>query len=579
MAKELNRRLLSRTLAYARPHFKLLVLAALCTFSLALISPLRPRMIQYAIDHFVAVSDPVGLWNYATLVALVLFTESLLQYGSSLWGNTLGQKVIHDIRIEVFSKLLNFRTSFFDKTPVGTLVTRTVSDIQNIADVFGQGLIEMVSDLLKVLIIVIFMFYLDVKLSLMALSTIPLLILATHWFRIAVRQAFNDVRNQVAKLNAFVQEHITGMAVVQAFAMEGRVTEEFDAINKLHRDANIRSVWHYSVFFPIVEILSAVSVGLLVWWGAGEALAGETTVGTIIAFIMYIQILFKPIRQLADRFNTIQMSLICSERVFRLIDEEAEYEEDLGNNEQHLLGNIEFVDVQFGYNQDNPIISNLNLKIRAGERIAIVGSTGSGKSTLVSLISRFYTLNSGKILIDGVDIRDIKLSSLRKQIVWVPQEVFLFPGTVFENISMGNEAITHEQVMNAVTQIAADDLIKNLPGGLDFKVNERGVLLSAGQRQLISFLRAWVTDPQILILDEATANIDPETERFITKATREITKDRTSIIIAHRLQTIMHADSIVVMQDGKIIESGTMEQLIAADGHFAGLWRAQQSEN
>lgn len=579
MAQKLNQKVLGRTLGFAGPHRKLLLAATVSTLCLALISPLRPRMIQYAIDHFVAVSDPVGLWKYSLLVGLVLLTESLLQYGASLWGNMLGQKVIHDIRQDVFEKLLRFRTAFFDRTAVGTLVTRTASDIQSIADVFGQGLIEMASDMLRVLTIVGFMFYLDFKMALIALSTIPLLMLATHWFRIAVREAFNDVRNQVSRLNAFVQEHINGISVVQAFALESRVAVEFDAINKAHRDANIRSVWHYSVFFPIVEILSAISIGLLVWWGAGEALEGETTVGTIIAFIMYVQILFKPIRQLADRFNTIQMAMICSERVFRLIDTDAEFEEDTGKADPSMKGNIEFIDLNFAYKPDSPVIRNLNFSIKAGERIAVVGTTGSGKTTLVSLISRFYEPQSGEILIDGINISNIALSSLRRQIVWVPQEVFLFPGSVYENISMGDTTITREKVMEAVSRIAADDFIRNLPGGLDFKVNERGVLLSAGQRQVISFLRAWVANPQILILDEATANIDPETERFITKATIEISKGRTAIVIAHRLQTILQADRIVVMEAGCIKESGTMQELIAQNGHFAELWRAQQTSS
>jgi ATP-binding cassette, subfamily B, multidrug efflux pump len=572
-------KLLKRTFAYAKPYGKLLWFSIVITLVSAFFSPLRPWLVQKAFDNYIALSDYSGLVKISWVIIAVLLIESLIQFASSYSGNRLGFHVIHDIRSELFRNLIRFRLSYFDKTPVGTLVTRTVSDIQNIADVFSQGLVDIAGDLLKVIVIVVVMFFTDVKLTLISLVSIPLLMYATYVFKNAIKAAFTEIRNRVAQLNSFVQEHLSGMATVQLFNREKEEYELFKDINKAHRDANIRSVWYYSVFFPVVEVLSAASVGLVVWWGASEAIPGNISVGMIVAFIMYINMLFRPIRQLADRFNTLQMAMVCSERVFKVIDQQ-DFNQNSGSKiVDKFKGKIEFDAVSFSYEKGNPVLNNVSFTIEPGECVALVGATGSGKTTIASMLSRFYEADSGEIKVDDVNILEYDLKNYRNKIGLVLQEVFLFPGSILENVNLYNPSISEEQVIQAARDIGIHEFIENLPGQYHFNVMERGALLSAGQRQLISFLRAYVQQPQILIMDEATSNIDSETEELINRATRFITRGRTSVIIAHRLSTIQNANTIIVLDKGQVAESGSHQDLLNKQGLYYQLHQAQFAEH
>ncbi len=445
----------------------------------------------------------------------------------------------------------------------------------SIADVFSQGFLEIAGDLLKISIIISVMLFTNWKITLISLSTIPLLFIATNIFKNAIKDAFQDVRNQVARLNTFVQEHINGMATVQLFNREEKEFKTFKEINKMHRDAHIRSVWHYSVFFPVVEILSAVSIGLLIWWGAGEAIRGEVSIGVLTSFIMYINMLFRPIRMLADRFNTLQMAMVCSERVFKVMDAQEEEKNEGEIVVEHLKGSIEFREVSFEYKENNPVLQQVSFQVEKGQTLAIVGATGSGKTTIASLLFRFYEINKGQILIDNVDIKSYRLENLRKNIGLVMQDVFLFPGSIYDNITLGDYSITKATVMDAALKVGIVEFIEQLPGGLDFDVRERGTMLSAGQRQLIAFLRVYVYNPSILILDEATSNIDSETELLISKATLALTKGRTSVIIAHRLSTIQNADKILVIDKGRLVEQGNHTELRNKKGFYETLYTMQ----
>lgn len=508
----------------------------------------------------------------------ILFLETVVQFYQSYFSGWLGQTVIRDIRIELFAHLSQFKLQYFDRTPIGTLVTRVVNDMETMADIFSEGLLSIVGDLMKLFVVLSVMFYIDWQLTLISLIPIPFLIIATWLFKNGIRKSFQEVRNEVANLNAFVQEHITGMNIIQAFNREAIELEKFKAINKRHRKAHIRSVWYYSVFFPVVEILSATSIALLVWWGTRNMIYAEqptVTPGRIIEFILYIYMLFRPMRQLADRFNTLQMGIVSAERVFKLIDTEGSLKDTGTHVTSEIRGDIVFENVWFAYVDDNYVIKNLNLHIRPGEKLAIVGSTGSGKTTLINLLSRMYEVREGRILIDGVDIRDYPLSELQKHIGVVLQDVFLFSDTVANNIRLFDMSISDEVIREASQRVGAHEFIMRLPGGYDYNVRERGVMLSVGQRQLISFIRAYVYNPTILILDEATSSIDTESEQLIQRATDKITEGRTSIIIAHRLSTIQHADRIVVMEKGQILEMGTHEELIRANGHYKKLFDLQ----
>jgi ATP-binding cassette subfamily B multidrug efflux pump len=570
--------LLKRVFSYIKPYRKNFVLAVFTTITLAALSPIRPYLIQYTFDHYVAAANSSMLLYMTIILIVLLVLEAFFQFADSFLTNQLGQNIIKDLRVQLYKHIISLRLKYYDNTPIGTLVTRAVSDIEVIADIFSEGLIVIIGDLLKITVILGVMLFLNFKLTLIILSPIPFLFIATYIFKKSVHASFQDVRTQVARLNAFVQEHITGMYVVQIFNREKAEMKHFNDINAKHRDANIRSILAYSIFFPVVEILSSVSLGLLVWWGGKGILKGTATVGELVSFIMYINMLFRPIRQLADRFNTLQMGMVSSDRVFKVLDTK-EFIENEGRAEaEKINGNIEFKNVWFAYNNEDWILKNISFSVKQGETIALVGATGAGKSSIINLLNRFYEYNKGLISIDGVDIRDYELTSLRKNIGVVLQDVFLFSDSLANNISLNDPEITRKQIIEAAKIVGAHDFISKLPNDYDYNAMERGGMLSVGQRQLISFIRAYVYDPKILVLDEATSSIDTESEKLIQKATELLTKNRTSIIIAHRLATIQKADKIIVMGNGEIIEMGNHQELLKRNGQYKRLFELQFKE-
>jgi ATP-binding cassette subfamily B protein len=580
--KAFDKSILLRIFRYTKPYNKVFYTGVGLTILLALLSPLRPMITQYTLDHYVVDNDEAGLFNMTMLMFLLLILQSVFQFLHSWYTNLLGQNVIRDLRTTLFDRMINFRLGYFDKTPVGTSVTRSVSDMETIADIFSEGLIVIIGDILQLVVIISVMFYMDWRLALISLSTIPLLLIATNIFKNKIKSTFGDVRTQVAALNTFVQEHLTGMRIVQIFNREKREAEKFDEINIKHRDANIKSVWYYSIFFPVVEILAAISIGLIVWWGAGAVIEDQLTFGILVSFIMYINMLFRPIRELADKFNTLQMGMVSSERIFKVMDEPELT--NLGGDFEptQIKGTIEFKNVWFAYdfeksneNEPNWILKNVSFKVQQGETIAFVGATGAGKSTIISILNRFYEISKGEILIDGIDIRKYKLINLRKHIAVVLQDVFLFSDTIANNITLYNPTITENEMSEAANAVGADGFINQLPEKFNYQVQERGSVLSMGQRQMISFLRAYVYKPSILILDEATSSVDSETEELISNATQALTKGRTSIIVAHRLATIQGADKIIVLDHGEVIESGNHQQLLSNNGSYKSLFEIQ----
>lgn len=568
--------IMRRVFSFATPYRGLFYLTVFFTLILAALGPVRPWLTQVALDDHIINGNYSGLLNVTIAMIAVLVLQSVIQFLQVYMSGKLGQLVIRDMRIQLFNRMLSFPVIWFDHTPVGTSVTRTVSDMETVADVFSDGIIIIVGDIVQLLVIIGYMFYVDWQLTLWSLSTIPLLVIATNVFKNKIKNSFNDVRTHVAALNNFVQEHITGMKIVQMFNREQTEMDKFMEINKAHRDANIRSVWYYSIFFPVVEILSAISIGLLIWWGIGDVIDGTTSFGTLVAFIMYINLLFRPIRELADKFNTLQMGVVSSERIFKVFDtpvQEVPKGDKVINTRPE--GAVEFRDVWFAYQEEEWVLRGISFTLKSDETIALVGATGSGKTSVINLINRFYEFNRGDIFIDGISIRDYDPTSLRKHIAVVLQDVFLFSDTVFNNITLGDPSITREKVTDAARMIGALDFIMKLPGGFDYHVGERGNLLSMGQRQLISFIRAYVTNPAILILDEATSSIDSESEELITKATEVLTRGRSSIVIAHRLSTVLNADKIIVLDNGKILESGSHHELIRKGGHYMKLFQTQ----
>ncbi|MFN5224071.1 MAG: ABC transporter ATP-binding protein [Bacteroidota bacterium] len=572
--------ILSGVFRFVKPYRKTLWATVLLTIAIAAMSPLRPYLTQHTLDSYVAQGDLDGLVTMTMVMLAVLVIQSLFQFLHAYQSNLLGQLVIRDMRVQLLGKMIRFPVPYFDRTSVGIPVTRTISDMETVADIFSDGLIIIIGDLLQLAVIMGYMFYVDWQLTLVSLSTIPLLAVATNVFKNSVKKSFTEVRTQVAALNTFVNEHLSGIRVVQMNNREVKELERFKEINSLHRDANIRSVWYYSIFFPVVEILSAISIGLLVWWGASEVISDRLTFGTLVAFIMYINMLFRPIRELADKFNTLQMGVVSSERILKLMDNHAIEGATTSNNQNlHKInqGIVEFKNVWFAYKDEDWVLKDVSFKIEKGSRMALVGATGSGKTTIISLINRFYEIQKGAILIDGVDIRDFRLDELRASIAVVLQDVFLFSDTIRNNVTLGDESIGQEKIREGAKRIGLDRLIQSLPNGLDYRVGERGTLLSMGQRQLISFLRAWVHDPAILVLDEATSSIDSESEHLIINATEELTKGRTSIVIAHRLATIRHANCILVLDKGSLVEQGSHQELLAKKGFYHRLYEVQFS--
>jgi len=578
IGKAVDLLVLKRIFAYIKPHRQNFGLAVCTTITLAFIAPIRPILIQYTLDNFVAIPIPQMLLKMTMLLIGLLMAEAFLQFSDSYLTNKLGQHIIQDLRIKLYKHIIGLRLKYYDNTPIGMLVTRAVSDIEVIADIFSEGLIVIIGDLLKLAVILCVMLFIDYRLTLIILIPIPLLLIATSLFKKSVQASFQDVRTQVARLNTFVQEHITGMNILQIFTREKAESEKFDEINIKHKDANIRSIKAYSIFFPVVEILSSTSLGLLIWWGGKGVLEGKTSVGHIVEFIMFLNMMFRPIRQLADRFNTLQMGMVSSERVFKVLDTDENIENKGIKDALSIQGNVAFKSVWFAYNDDNWVLKNISFVVKQGEKIAIVGATGAGKSSIINLLNRFYEYNQGSISIDNIDIRDYELTSLRKNIGVVLQDVFLFSDTLANNISLNNPEITREQIIETAKIIGAHDFINNLPNAYDYNAMERGAMLSVGQRQLISFIRAYVYNPKILILDEATSSIDTETEKLIQFAIDKLTENRTSIIIAHRLATIQKADKIIVMDKGEIIEMGNHQELLKQNGQYKRLFELQFKE-
>ena len=567
--------LLKRVLSYAKPYKGTLAATFALTVLLAVLAPLTPVLTSYTIDHYIINSDWDGLVRMTLLMAALLVTQTGLQFAYSYYSSWLGQSVIKDLRSHLFRHVNKLNLKFFDNTPIGTLVTRVISDIETIADIFSEGLLVIIADVLKLIVIIGVMFYINWQLAVISLSTVPLLLISTRIFQNAVKKAFQDVRTKVAELNAFVQEHITGMNIVQIFSRQEQEFNKFETINRAHRDANNRSVWHYSVFLPVVELLSSISRGLLVWLGARLVLNGDIEPGVLVGYMMFVDMLFRPIRELADKFNTLQMGIVGSERVFKVLDTQQFIENTAALNPDHINGNISFKDVWFAYNDEDYILKGVSLDIKAGQTVAIVGATGAGKTSLISLLGRFYEYNKGSITIDGVELREYDIAALRKHIAVVLQDVFLFSDSVNNNISLGKDNVNQQQILDAARMIGAEQFIERLPGGFNYNVMERGAMLSVGQRQLISFIRAYVHNPSILILDEATSSIDTESEILIQKAIAKLTENRTSIIIAHRLATIQKADYILVFDHGQIIEQGSHRELLAQNGQYKRLFELQ----
>ncbi len=574
-------RVLQRILQFVRPYKGQFYLVIFLTFLLGFLGPLRVSLIQYTLDKHVAFGNYGAMVNIMMLLLGLLIVQSVLQYVHTYVSGRIGQYVIRDIRIKLYAHLVSLRVRFFDKTPIGRLVTRTISDVETLDDVFSEGLSAMAGDLLQIVFILGFMFFTDWRLALVSLSTIPLMVLATYVFKEKIKVAFNDVRNAVANLNSFVQEHITGMNMVQIFGNEKREFEKFKAINREHRSAHLKSVLYYSVYFPVAEIIAAMGIGLLVWYSArGVMNFAETgiTIGTLTAFIMYIQMFFRPIRMIADRYNTLQMGIVSSSRIINLLDDKEHLMTSGQYHAESVRGEVSFEHVWFAYNDADYVLKDINLEIKPGETIALVGATGAGKSSIINLLNRFYEIQRGTIKIDGVDLKEYDLNSLRKNIGIVLQDVFLFSDTIRYNITLGNDEVSEEMILHAADLVGARKFIERLPGGLDYNVMERGATLSVGQRQLLSFIRAMVYDPRILVLDEATSSVDHETEEMIQDSIEKMMTNRTSIVIAHRLSTIQKADKIILLDKGEIKEVGRHEELLAMDGLYSQLHKMQYKE-
>ncbi|MCB0409060.1 MAG: ABC transporter ATP-binding protein [Flavobacteriales bacterium] len=567
--------LFKRIMAYVKPYKGIFYATAILSIVLAFMAWIRPVLIQITIDDNIKAFDKQGLINMTLLVIGVLLIESVFEYFFNYLSNLLGQNVIRDLRNQVYQHVINFKLKHFDRTPIGQLVTRTVSDIETISEMFSGGIMVIIGDLLKIITVITYMFYKQWDLALITLIPIPILFFATSIFKRVIKKAFQEVREQVSRLNTFVQEHITGMSIVQIFNREEVEMERFAEINKKHRAAHIKTVWAYSIFFPVVEMLSAASIALLVWYGFKEVAEQHATPGVIFSFILFIYMLYRPIRQLADRFNTLQMGMVSSERVFKVLDTVSTIENNGCLTPTNLTGNIEFKNVWFAYLDEDWVLKNISFQVNKGESLALVGATGAGKSSIINLLGRYYEINKGEITIDNINVNDFELGHLRKIMSIVLQDVFLFSDSIYNNITLYSQEITKEQVIEASKKIGAHDFIMELPNGYEYNVKERGALLSVGQRQLISFIRAYVHQPEILILDEATSSIDSESERLIQHATDVITKNRTSIIVAHRLSTIKNASKIMVIEKGEIVESGNHNQLIQQNGYYKKLYDYQ----
>lgn len=560
---------------YTRPYRVYFVLAVVLTILMAGVAPALPLLIEYTLDHYILAGDTAGLQWMLMLMLALLLCQTVVRYFHTMTTNTLGQSVIKDLRVDVFNHITQLRPKYFDKTPIGRIITRTVSDLESIANIFSEGLIQIIGDILQLVVILGVMFYTDWKLTLIVLIPMPVMIAATYVFKEAMKSAFQDVRRWISNLNTFLQEHISGVSIIQYFAREEQELHKFKSANAEHRNAHIRANWYFSIFFPVIEIIMAVALGLLVWYGSKQVLAEEISPGVIVSFIMYINMIFRPIRELADKFNTLQMGMVSAERIFAVLDSD-ERTPNTGTFRPALIqGKIEFDKVWFAYDQEKWVLKDINFAIQPGETLAFVGATGAGKSSVINILSRFYEINKGSIRLDGTDIREYELDYLRKTIATVLQDVFLFSDSVANNISLNDPSITREKIIAAAKSVGAHEFIMRLPGGYDYQVQERGATLSTGQAQIISFIRVLVHDPKILVLDEATSSVDTETEELIQRAIETLMQGRTSIVIAHRLSTIQRADKIIVLDKGEIKEMGTHRDLLNRNGYYKRLYDLQ----
>ena len=571
--------LLRRVIRLALPYRSLFIFALVLAVVIAPLSTLRPYLIKVMVDDYIFKFDLTGLRNMVFVIAGVLFCEVIIRYFFIYTTNLLGQSVIKNLRVSVFSHIGRLKLRYFDTTPIGTSITRTINDIEAINNVFSQGVITIVADLLILIAVLVMMFYTSVRLTLICLITMPFMILATYFFKEKVKAAYQKVRTQISRMNAFLQERITGMRIVQIFNAEDYEMNKFKKINHDYTQANLDSILYYAVFFPVVELISAVSLALMIWWGANGVFVGQVSIGAIVAFPLYLSMLFRPMRMLADKFNTLQMGLVAADRVFLILDRDDHIKNEGKLAPERIQGQLEFQNVSFAYNDQDYVLKDVSFEVEKGKTLAVVGNTGSGKTTIINLLNRFYPIQKGQVLIDGINAKEYELYQYRRQIAVVLQDVFLFSGSVMENITLRDPSISKEKVIEASRMIGAHDFIQKLPGGYDYEVMERGATLSLGQRQIISFVRALVFDPAILILDEATSSVDPETEAVIQYAIEQLIAKRTSIIIAHRLTTIRHADKILLMDKGKVAEMGRHEELMKIkDGKYKKLYEMQFTE-
>ncbi|WP_339923363.1 ABC transporter ATP-binding protein [uncultured Cyclobacterium sp.] len=571
----IDTKVLKKLYSFVTPYKQRFYILVSLTLLLAVLAPTRPLLIQMAIDDYVTLGDAPGLLKMMYLLIGLLVLHALVQFGHTYLSGWIGQVIIRDIRVKLYKHLLKMRLKYFDNTPIGRLVTRNISDVETLSDVFSQGLAEIIGDLLQLVAILAVMFWVDWKLTLVSLCTLPLLIISTYIFKEKVKVSFNDVRNAVSNLNSFLQEHITGMNIIQVFNREQREYQKFQSINKEHRKAHLKSVMYYSIYYPVSEIIQAMGIGMVVWYGATGVFDMEIKVGVLISFIMYLQLFFRPIRMIADRFNTLQMGVVSSSRIFSILENNDQIPDEGNIWPERVKGDIAFDKVWFAYNEEEWVLKDICFEVKHGTTVALVGATGAGKSSVINLISRFYDINKGSITIDGSPVKDYDLATLRKHVGVVLQDVFLFSDTIFHNITLGNPDITKEQVLYAAELVGARRFIERLPGGLEYDVKERGGTLSVGQRQLISFVRAMVYNPEIIILDEATSSVDTETEELIQGAIEKMMQGRTSIIIAHRLSTIQKADKIIVLNKGEIVEQGTHDVLLKKEGYYSQLHQMQ----
>lgn len=584
-SKKINISILAQIFKLVKPYQLRFSILVSLTILASILGPLKPWVIQHTIDHPVKNGDFQGLVYYTIILFGLLFAQSIVQYYSTFMAGWIGQSVIRDLRIKLYKHLVHLRLKFFDQNPIGKLITRNISDIETLSDVFSEGIAAIAGDILQIIIIFSFMLFTNWKLTLVSLSMMPLLIIATNIFKDKVKASFTEVRTAVANLNTFVQEHISGMYVVQIFNSEEREYNKFQNINSQHKAANLKSVLYYSVYFPVAEIIGAMGTGLLIWYGCTHAidnvylLPSEVTLGTIISFVMYLAMFFRPIRMIADRFNTLQMGIISTTRVLDLLNNDEDIVKDGMIDKNEIKGNVRFENVFFAYNEKNYVLKNVSFNLEAGKTLAIVGATGAGKSSIINLLNRLYEINEGSISIDGININDFKLKFLRSNISVVLQDVFLFSDTIYNNITLYAPNISREKVMQTATMVGAHKFIEKLPGGLDYQVMERGSSLSVGQRQLIAFIRALVFDPKIIILDEATSSVDSESEEMIQNAIDKLMSNRTCIVIAHRLSTIQNADHIMVLDKGEIIEYGNHTSLLNAEGKYSELVKIQYVNN